>query len=188
MTRFLFAATASLALLAACDSQGGNPIENQAEADAALEENEALAVAPVDPPPALGEPVEREQALQLMEQRHEGMEDIGDAMKLVSKQLKTDSPDLARVREGAATIARLAPQVSGWFPPGTGPEIGKTHAKPAIWESPEDFAAKRNAFQDAAKAFDAAAQGSDLAAIRAAHGNLGKTCKACHDLYREKDD
>ena len=28
----------------------------------------------------------------------------------------------------------------------------------------------------------------DVAAIKAAHANLGKSCKACHDLYRAKDD
>ncbi len=39
---------------------------------------------------------------------------------------------------------------------------------------------------EAAVAFQAATNGSDLAAIRAAHANLGKSCKACHDLYREE--
>lgn len=184
----LFLAAAACALLAACDSQSSNPVENQAEADAALEENRPSALAPVDAPSPVGEPVAREAALPLMKERHEGMEDIGDAMKLITRELRGDSPDLARVREGAATIARLAPEVSGWFPPGTGPDVAETHAKPEIWQSPEDFAAKRGAFQEAAQAFAAAAQGSDLAAIRAAHGELGKSCKACHDLYRAKDD
>ena len=80
----------------------------------------------------------------------------------------------------------LAPKVSGWFPPGTGPDVGKTHAKPAIWQKPEDFAAKADAFAKAAASFNTAAQGNDVAAIKAAHGELGKSCKACHDLYREE--
>ncbi len=121
-----------------------------------------------------------------MHERHEGMEEIGDAMKLVSRELKASSPDLARVRDGAATIERLAPQLSRWFPPGTGPDVGKTEAKAEIWRRPEDFAGKRDSFQTAAQRFNAAAQGTDLAAIRAAHGELGKSCKACHDPYREE--
>ena len=135
----------------------------------------------------LGGPVTAEQAKKLMHDRHEGMEEIGDAMKLVTRELKASSPDMARVRDSAGTIARLAPQVSGWFPPGTGPEVGKTEAKAEIWQKPEDFAAKTAAFQQAAQAFNTAAQGNDIAAVRAAHGELGKSCKACHDLYREEE-
>ena len=134
----------------------------------------------------LGQPVDAETAKRLMDERHEGMEEIGDAMKLVSRELKGSNPDLAKVRQGAGTMAELAPKVSGWFPPGTGPEVGKTEAKAEIWEKPEDFATKTKTFQEAAQAFNAAAQGDDLAAIRAAHGELGKSCKACHDPYREE--
>jgi cytochrome c556 len=65
--------------------------------------------------------------------------------------------------------------------------VGKTEARAEIWQKPEDFAAKTQAFQQAATAFDSAAKGSDLAAIRSAHMDLGKSCKACHDLYREEE-
>jgi len=184
--RLLFAA-ASVVLLAACREQAaGDRVGDSANNAAPVEAANASASAAGAPP--LGAPVSGDQAKRVMHDRHEGMEDIGDAMKLVSRELKGQAPDLAKVRDGAGTIARLAPQVTGWFPPGTGPDVGKTDAKPAIWQKPEDFAAKRDAFQKAAAAFDAAAKGSDLAAIRAAHGKLGKSCKACHDLYREKDE
>jgi cytochrome c556 len=131
-------------------------------------------------------PLQKERALALMEQRHKNYERIGEAMKGISRELKADSPDLARVRSGAATIAELAPQVSSWFPAGTGPDIGRTEARADIWQKPEDFAAKTQAFQQAALGFNTAAQGSDLAAIRSAQADLGKSCKGCHDLYREE--
>lgn len=181
----LLLAAASLALLAACREQAaGDRVGDSANNAAPVEATNAAATAG----PPLGAPVSGEQAKARMKEREKGMEEIGDAMKLVSRELKGEAPDLAKVRGGAGTIARLAPQVSGWFPPGTGPDVGKTEAKPEIWQKPEDFAAKRDTFQKAAAAFDAAAKGGDLAAIRAAHGELGKSCKACHDLYREKDE
>ena len=123
-----------------------------------------------------------------MHDRHEGMEEIGDTMKLVTAELKKDSPDLAKVRGAAATFARYAPQVKGWYPPGTGPDVGKTRAKVEIWQKPQDFAAKAAAFERSARAFNAAARGSDIAAIRAAHADLGKNCKACHDPYRAPEE
>ena len=184
----LVTALAALSLLGACREQASDEETGEAAANSAAGPAPAAdAAAPAGAAP-LGAAVSGDQAKTLMHDRHEGMEDIGDAMKLITRELKADAPDLTKVREGAGTIARLAPQVSGWFPPGTGPEAGKTHAKPEIWQKPEDFAAKTKAFQQAAQAFNTAAQGGDVAAIRAAHGELGKSCKACHDLYRAKDD
>ena len=175
MTRITIAGVALM--LAACDPSGaGNGTQPEASGTV---RNEA--------PQSDATPLPKDQALALMERRHDNYEKIGDAMKLVSRELKAEAPDLGRVRSGAATIAELAPQVPSWFPAGTGPDVGKTEARAEIWQKPDDFAAKAEGFRTAALAFAAAAQGSDLAAIRAAHGNLGKSCKACHDLYREEE-
>ena len=170
----------ALAALAACDQQA--PVANNAAAPAA----NAAAANAAGAAPLGAAPATKEAALKLMHDRHEGMEDIGDAFKLVSRELKGDSPDLAKVREGAGTIARLAPQATGWFPPGTGPDVGKTRAKAEIWQEPADFAAKAKEFDQRAQAFNAAVQGIDLTAIRAAHAELGKSCKGCHDDYRSE--
>ena len=190
MRTILFATISSLIALSACQ-QGEDP---EALGDAAANNATSTAAAPAAEPSAANaaaaslptQALAGEQAQALMNERHENYEKMGDAMKLISRQLKADSPDLTAVRSGARTIATLAPQIPSWFPPGTGPDAGKTDAKAEIWQNPKDFEAKAAAFNEAASAFNGAAQGTDLAAIRAAHGNLGKTCKACHDLYREE--
>ena len=122
-------------------------------------------------------------APRIMHERHEGMEAIGKANKAIHRGLD-GTPDLATVRSGAGKIAELSKQATGWFPAGTGPDVGKTGAKPEIWQDPKDFAAKLRNFQVAAQAFNAAASGNDLAAISAKYGALGQACKACHDKYR----
>ncbi|MFN3387904.1 MAG: c-type cytochrome [Allosphingosinicella sp.] len=170
-------------LLAACGSEAG---EGDALAQANASGNAASAALENTVEQSDATPLEKEQALALMKERHENYEKIGDAMKSISRELRGDAPDLARVRSGAATIAELAPQVPDWFPAGTGPDVGKTEARAEIWQKPEDFAAKAQGFREAALAFNTAAQGSDLAAIRATHADLGKSCKACHDSYREE--
>ena len=181
--RPMFAFVAAGALLAGCEQQAAvNQADNGADGNAAAAENAGAAMADASAP--LGAPVSGDQAKALMEERHEGMEDIGDAMKILSREMKADAPDLAAVRPNAATIARLSQEAPGWFPPGTGPDVGKTRAKAEIWQRPEDFAAKARTFGEAAQAFNAAAQGTDVAAMKAAHGELGKSCKACHDDYR----
>lgn len=181
----LLTAVAAAALLAACN-QSDNA--NQALADASASANEAAASVENAVAVAPATPLEKEAALAMMKTRHDNYEKIGDAMKVLSRELKGDSPNLTAVRSNADTIATLAPQVKDWFPAGTGKDVGKTHALPAIWEKPEDFAAKARGFERAAAAFQAATKGTDIAAMQASLGDLGKSCKACHDLYREKDD
>ena len=188
MRSTLIMATAC-AMLAACnatndDDAMGNTAANTGQVLPITDDDAAAANATTAGLPT--QPVPREQATALMKQRHEDYEKIGDAMKVISRELKGEAPDLAAVRQNAGVIAGLAPRIPGWFPPGTGPEVGKTDAKAEIWQKPEDFVAKSTAFTAAARAFNTAAQGTDLAAIRAAHGTMGKTCKACHDLYREE--
>ena len=182
MARTFFAGAAALLLLG-CDQSGeGNNV--LAEANASGNEASNAVENAVQQLPATS--LEKEQALALMEERHENYERIGDAMKVISRELKSQNPDLPQVRQHAATIAQLAPQIPGWFPPGTGPDVGRTEARAEIWQKPEDFAAKAHALNEAAQAFNAAAQGKDVAASRAAHADLGKSCKACHDLDREE--
>jgi cytochrome c556 len=123
-------------------------------------------------------------AHKIMHERHEGMESIGKNFKALRRELDSSAPNLAAVRSSAATIANLSQKASGWFPRGTGPDVGKTGAKPEIWQSNEDFTAKLRSFQAAAKAFNATAASGNVAAIKARYGDLGGTCKACHDKYR----
>ena len=125
-------------------------------------------------------------ALAIMHDRHEGMEKIGDTNKLLRRELTSSAPFMPAVKSGAATIAGLSRRASGWFPAGTGPEMGNTGAKPEIWQNSRDFAVKLRNFQAAAQAFNTAAAGGDLAAIKARYSDLGGTCKACHDSYRSE--
>ncbi len=184
--RALIAISASALLVSAC-GQGSNEQADQAPSESG-ERDASTGVAAAAAAAPLGKAVSGAQAKKVMHDRHEGMEDIGDAMKIASGELRKDSPDLAKVRSAATTFARYAPQVKGWYPPGTGPDVGKTRAKAEIWKKPKDFRAKALAFEKSVQAFGAAARGNDLAAIRAAHAELGKNCKACHDPYRAPED
>jgi cytochrome c556 len=168
---------AAAVLLAGCGQSAENPAANA--------DTPSGQVLPIrDNAAVLVRTPNKAQALKLMHDRHENMEQIGKAFKTAGRELKASAPSLAVVRPSAATIAGFAPKVPSWFPPGTGPNVGKTMAKAEIWQKPADFAAKAKSFRGAALAFNAAAKSGDMAAIKAGFGDLGKTCKACHDPYR----
>lgn len=122
----------------------------------------------------------------VMHARHEGMETIGKSMKALYRASKADPVDVATAKVEAARMAGLSKQADNWFRAGTGPDKGKTGAKPEIWKDPKDFAAKLEGWQQASAALDAAAKSGDGAAIQSAFGDLGKSCKACHDTYRKE--
>lgn len=172
MRVLVIAATCALVACGSSQSSQANNADSNAAANAA-----AAAVAA---------PVSGAKAAAIMHERHEGMETIGKANKELRRELGGGSPDLVAVRASAAKIADLSKKASGWFPAGTGPDVGKTGAKPEIWQDPKDFAAKLASFQRAAAAFNSAASGGDLAAIHARYSDLGGTCKACHDKYRSE--
>jgi cytochrome c556 len=165
-------ALCAIALLAGCKAQ--EPA-NQANAVIPSAETQNTASAA---------PLTKDQALALMKEREHHMETFGDATKTIGKALKASSPDAGPIRQSAAKIAELAPKLESWFPAGTGPEVGKTRAKAEIWQKPEDFALKTHDFNRAAQDFNVAASSGDLSQINTTFDALGKTCKACHDLYR----
>lgn len=169
------------AALGACSDNGAPAPATEAKTEASTEApvsglNEArVNMAPIDPAKAKA----------LMHTRHEGMETIGDEFKKLRREFGGASPNMAAVAASAATVDRLAKASNDWFPTGTGPDAGKTEAKAEIWQKPQDFAAKHAAFLKASASFNAAAKAGDMTAAKAAYGELGKTCKACHDPYRE---
>ena len=170
-TAFILAA-ASLVAVAGCRGpDAGQADHNQATAG---ETHLASATAPVS----------GEEAKKVMHERHEGMEAIGKSAKAIKRELDGSSPDLAVLRSNAGKINELAQKAGHWFPAGTGPDAGKTGAKPEIWQDPKDFSAKVSGLQTAAAAFNSAAAGNDIAAIKDSFGKLGGSCKACHDKYR----
>lgn len=178
------ATTFSIALLTACGAQDDGQA-NVAQVNATAQDRAAAANS-ADLAAMTGAPVTQDQAKAAIHERHEAMEKIGKATKAASRELKSAGPDFAIVRASAATIEENARTVGSQFPKGSGPDAGKTGAKPEIWDNPQDFAAKMEAFHNAAQAFRAAAAGDDLAAIKKGFADLGGTCKACHDKYRQE--
>jgi cytochrome c556 len=126
-------------------------------------------------------------AKELQHARHEHYEELGDAFKVVRDQTRAGSPDLAAIKTAAKKVNDASLNQEKWFPAGTGPEAGKTQALADIWAKPAQFKAAMKMFSEAAPKLNAAASAGDVAAIKTAFGDVGKSCKNCHDQFRAKD-
>ena len=115
-----------------------------------------------------------------MDYRHHAMEAIGGhtAAFFDILQGKVTHQDHLALHAGA--LADLSAIVGSLFE--TNAPGG--HALPAIWENPDDFAARVADFQEAAEGLrDTIAAGG---AVGPAAQALGQACKGCHDSYREE--
>jgi len=58
-------------------------------------------------------------------------------------------------------------------------------ARDDIWKDPAGFIKAQERLQASLKELTVAADSGDLAKLRAAVGNTGASCKACHDAFRK---
>ena len=90
--------------------------------------------------------------------------------------------------KAAADNAEIATMVSklpyAGFVDGT--DKGDTKADPKIWTERDKFNAAAAKMQEEMVKFNVAAKSGNLDAIKAAVGETGKSCKACHDAYRKE--
>lgn len=124
----------------------------------------------------------------LVDYREKRLKAAGGAMQALGQY---DGSDATVPVAAAKTIDDVAGELLAMFPEGSGPEgtgITKTRAKPEIWSDWAGFEAKAKAFDDAAVALTVAAATNDVAQIKAAMGEVGKSCKACHEAYRGPED
>lgn len=63
---------------------------------------------------------------------------------------------------------------------------GNTKAKPDIWQEMDKFRAGATKMQEEAGKLNTIAKSGNLDQIKAAFGETAKTCKACHDNYRQQ--
>ena len=167
----LLAASAAVAFLGGCGGPNGNASSPAARTGSATNGMVMLAATP-----------SKDQALQIMKQRHDAMQQLGKAMKELHRGL--DASDINAVRAQTAVMVATAPKIPSMFPAGTGPDAGKTRAKVEIWKQQGLFVRKAKDFVAAAQAIDAAAKAGDINKVMAMHERVDQACKACHDPFR----
>ena len=181
--RLLLMSAAAAILTTACNQ--ADPAANQSasatSAAASAASSERVLEARVNTGPGRG----RESNEAIMHERHEGMEKIGDEFKSLRRQRwRKRSPDMASDRSSRRrTVDRLAANA---HPTGSRRDRARRrqdHAKAEIWQKPKDFAAK-DALSKGREVHSMPQQRAATWRDKVALGELGKTCKACHDPYR----
>ena len=67
-----------------------------------------------------------------------------------------------------------------------GSATGKTKMKPSALKEKDKFLAKAKVLETETRKLVKAADADDFNAVKAQFGNVGKSCKSCHDAYRSR--
>ena len=112
--------------------------------------------------------------------RERYMKDFRSANKAIGRLLKANPADMAALSRQTADLQALADKPWPHYasPAATG------EAKAAVWQQPQQFQAAIQRFSEATAALNNAAQQGSQAAAQSAFGQLGQSCKACHDTIR----
>ncbi len=99
--------------------------------------------------------------------------------------VKGDKPyDKVAVEADAAIVETMSKLPWHAFPQGS--DTADSKAKPEIWKEQDKFKAGTDKMQAEITKLSVATRSGDLAAIKAAFGAAGQTCKACHDNFKNK--
>jgi len=106
---------------------------------------------------------------------------FGRVAAMANGRVPFDAKAAAENAEVASFMAKLP--YAGFVP---GSDKGDTKAEAKIWTETDKFNAAARKMQDEMAKLNVAAKGGNLDAIKAAVGETGKSCKACHDNYRKE--
>jgi cytochrome c556 len=125
-----------------------------------------------------------------IETRQAGYKFMSWNMKKIKANLEGDYSQ-PTVKASASAIAGIANSGMGaLYGPGTDQDIGnlKTRVKPELFTEREKVGEVAVNFIDAANNLAEVAALGDPGEVKTAFGDLGKSCKACHDEFRKDEE
>jgi cytochrome c556 len=121
----------------------------------------------------------------VIETRQQGFKKMGAAMKALVEQLKSATPDNAKMTAAVQAIAAGSPEIPNWFPAGSGPEAGvDTDALPHIWEDRAKFDSLASKLVPETKTLVTTVSGNDMSAVRTQMKAVADICSSCHKSFR----
>lgn len=117
--------------------------------------------------------------------REDAMKAMNRAMKELAAMVEEEAPfDSVKAAQLAGLIARNTRAIPGLFPEGT--QIRGSTALDAVWEEPEEFAARAEEATGKAVALkEAADSASEADDIAGAFKKVALSCRACHKDYKK---
>jgi cytochrome c556 len=106
---------------------------------------------------------------------------FGRVAAMANGRIPFDAKAVADNAELATIVSKLP--FAGFV---EGSDKGDSKAEPKIWAEMDKFRAAASKMQDEMVKLDVVAKTGNIDTIKAAVGETGKACKACHDVYHKE--
>ena len=180
MNKTLFAVLTALALTACGQQQAAAPAEQPAPAVEQATPAEPAPAAEVATAPAAEQPAGE---VDHVKARQDAFKKVGESMEGIGKMAKGETPfDAEQFKTLVADMQTAGGEAFQHF--GEGTQGG--NAKAEIWTDMAKFEAGRDQMVAAVTALNEAAQSGDMKVIGPKIGDVGGSCKSCHDAFKEK--
>jgi len=108
----------------------------------------------------------------------------GRHLALIAPYVRGDRPyNAADVAANAAILETVTKLAWVAYVPGT--DLPNSKTKPEAWTQPQKFKEVSDKFEASVAKLSAAAKAGDQATVRAAFGEVGQSCRVCHDAFRK---
>ncbi len=125
--------------------------------------------------------------IRLISHRQGELRRMGAAMRVIGRFLKSEGANVTDVGASAEIIRAVAADLAhGLFPEGTAIGVGRSAARPEIWQEWDIFKERSTALQTAAARLIAAAATGNAEAVRTPIVEVAQACGTCHELFRRK--
>ncbi|WP_312266691.1 cytochrome c [Neisseria sp.] len=163
---------AALTLLAACGGQQNSNTPPQAR--------NASSVAAASAPVAATATFKPKEAV---EERERLMKSFKKDFGTIGKMLKGETPyDAAAFQAAADSLDANAGKPWAYYTAESANE--ESEAKAEIWSKPDEFKKEIEKFTAATAALKVAAAAGNLESVKKPAGEVGQSCKSCHDAFR----
>jgi len=105
----------------------------------------------------------------------------GPLYRMARGEMAYDKALFARNAEYLALLSKLPKD--GFVP---GSDKGETKAKPEIWSKADKFKEVNERFESETAKLAELAKSGDFDAVKEQYGKISKTCKSCHDDFKNK--
>lgn len=179
-------ALAALALLAACGETKNSSAPAASTPAATASAPAATGSAPAAAESASGATTAGLSPKDAVEERERLMKAYKKDFGLIGKMVKGETPyDAAALQAAADSLDANAGKPWVHYTPESANE--KSEAKAEVWSKPDEFKKEIDKFTAATAALKTAAAAGNLDAVKKPVGDVGQSCKSCHDAFREDD-
>ena len=121
-----------------------------------------------------------------VEQREKLMKAFKKDMGVMGKMVKGEQPfDAAAFQQAADSLSGSADKPWVHYTADSAKE--KSEAKAEVWSKADEFKKEVETFTTAAAALKTAAAAGKLDDVKKPFGDVGQSCKSCHDSFRAED-